>query len=54
MQKGMASPRALKKKRFYSFICERHREKGRDTDRGRSKLPVGSPVWELDPMTLGS
>ena len=29
--------------RFYLFIYEKHRERGRDTGKGRSKLPVGSP-----------
>ena len=29
--------------RFYLFINERHRERGRDTCRGRSWLPAGSP-----------
>ena len=30
------------------------RERGRDTGRGRSRLPAGSPMWDLDPRTLGS
>ena len=29
------------------FIHERHRVRGRDTGRGRSRLPVGSPMWDL-------
>ena len=32
---------------FYLFIHERHTERGRDTDRGRSRLPAGSPMWDL-------
>ena len=31
--------------RFYLFI-NRHRERGRDTDRGRSRLHAGSPTWD--------
>ena len=31
------------------FIYERHRESGRHIDRGRSKLPEGSPMWDLIP-----
>ena len=31
--------------RFYPFIHERHRERGRDTGRGRSRLPIGSPKY---------
>ena len=27
------------------FIHERHRERVSDTGRGRSRLPVGSPMW---------
>ena len=30
-------------KRFYLFIHERHTERGRDTGRRRSRLPVGTP-----------
>ena len=33
-------------KRFYLFIHERHRERGRDTGRGRSGLLAGSPMWD--------
>ena len=32
--------------RFYLFIHERHREKGRDTGRGRSRLPGGTGSWD--------
>ena len=35
--------------KIYLFIHERHREKGRDIGRGRSRLPAGS-----DPKTAGS
>ena len=35
--------------RFYLFIHERHRERGRDIGRGRSRLPVGSPMWDSIP-----
>ena len=42
------------KKIFHLFIYERHREKGRDTGRGRSRLPWGEPDAGLDPRTLGS
>ena len=31
------------------FIHERQRERGRDIGRGRSSLPVGSPIWDLIP-----
>ena len=31
--------------RFYLFIHGRHKERGGDTDRGRSRLPTGSPMW---------
>ena len=27
----------------------RHLERGKDTGRGRSKLPAGSPRWDLIP-----
>ena len=40
--------------RFYLFTHERHRERGRDISRGRSRLPVGSSMWGLDPRTPGS
>ena len=35
------------------FIYERHRERGRDIHRGRSRLPQGSSMWDLNPE-LGS
>ena len=35
--------------RFYFFIHERHTERGRDIGRGRSRLPMGSPVWDSIP-----
>ena len=31
------------------FIHERHTERGRDIGRGRSRLPVGSPMPDLIP-----
>ena len=31
---------------FYLFIHGRHRERGRDTGRGRSRLHAGSPTWD--------
>ena len=31
------------------FIYERHRERGRDTARGKNRLPAGSPMWDLIP-----
>ena len=31
---------------FNLFIPKRHRERGRDIGRGRSRLPVGSPMWD--------
>ena len=33
-------------KRFYLFIHERHTDRGRDTGRGRSRLHVGSLMWD--------
>lgn len=35
--------------RLYSFINERHRERGRDIDRGRSRLLTGSLMWDSIP-----
>ena len=35
--------------RFYLFIHERHRERGRDIGRGRSRLPVGSLMQDSIP-----
>ena len=44
-------------KRFYLFVHERHRERGRDTGKGRSRLHAGSPMWGsipgLQDPTLG-
>ena len=34
------------KKRFYLFIHETERERGRDTSRGRSRLHAGSLTWD--------
>ena len=34
---------------FYLFIHERPTERGRDTGRGRSRLPAGSPMWDSIP-----
>ena len=36
---------------IYLFIHERHthRDRGRDTRRGRSRLPTGTPMWDLIP-----
>ena len=34
---------------IYSFIHERHRERGRDLGRGRSRLLTGSPMWDSTP-----
>ena len=34
---------------FNLFIHERHRERGRDIGRGRSRLPEGSLTWDLIP-----
>ena len=31
---------------FYLFIYARHRERGRDLGRGRSRLPAGSLMWD--------
>ena len=39
------------KKYFIYLIHERHREKGRDTGRGRSRLHAGSPMWDSNPGT---
>ena len=38
-------------KRFYLFM--RETEKETDIGRERSRLPVRSPMWELDPRTPG-
>ena len=34
---------------FVLFICSWETQRGRDTDGGRSRLPVGSPMWDLIP-----
>ena len=36
------------------FIHERHRERGRDTGRGRSRLHAGNQMQGLNPRTPGS
>ena len=40
-------------KRSYLFIHDRCRERGRDTGRGRSRLPAGSPMRDSIPGPLG-
>ena len=35
--------------KLYLFINEKHRERGRDTGRGRSRLHAGSPMWDPIP-----
>uniref|UniRef100_A0A8C0MV96 Serine/threonine-protein kinase OSR1 n=1 Tax=Canis lupus familiaris TaxID=9615 RepID=A0A8C0MV96_CANLF len=35
--------------RFYLFIHERHRERGRDIGRERSRIHAGSPMWNSIP-----
>ena len=35
--------------RFYLFIHEKHRERGRDIGKGRSRLPAGNLMWDLIP-----
>ena len=35
--------------KIYLFIHGRHRERGRDTGRGRSRLLAGSPMWDSIP-----
>ena len=42
-------PRFYLKKIFYLFIHKRHRERGRDTGRGRSRLHAGSLIWDSIP-----
>ena len=36
-------------KKFFKnlFIHERHTGRGREIDRGRSRLHAGSPMWDL-------
>ena len=34
---------------IYLFMRDTERERGRDTDKGRSRLHVGSPMWDLYP-----
>ena len=36
----------LKNILFYLFMTDTHRERGRDTDRERSRLHAGSPTWD--------
>ena len=38
----------------FIYLFMRQREKGRDIDRGRRRLPTGSPMWDPDPRTPGS
>ena len=33
----------------FIYLFMRDTEKGRDIGRGRSRLPAGSPMWDLDP-----
>ena len=40
-------------KKFYLFIHERHRERGRHRQRGK-QAPCGEPDMGLDPRTPGS
>ena len=35
---------------IYLFMRDTERERGRDTDRGRSRLPAGSPMRDLIPI----
>ena len=35
--------------RLYLFIHKRHRERGRDIGRKRSRLPAGSSMWDSIP-----
>ena len=34
-------------KDVYLFVHERHRDRGRDIGRGRSRFLAGSPMWDL-------
>ena len=38
--------------RFYLFMIDIERERGRDTGRGRSRLHARSPMWDSIPKTL--
>ena len=38
----------------FLFIHERHRQRGRDIGRGRSRHPAGNPDVGLNPKTPGS
>ena len=42
------------KKDLFIYSWETEREKGRDTGRGRSRFPAGSPMWDLilDPRIM--
>ena len=40
---------ALFFKRFYLFMIDTERERGRDTGRGSSRLHARSPMWDLIP-----
>ena len=40
-------------KRYYLFIHERHRERGRDTGRGRTRLPAGNLMQDWIPGPRG-
>ena len=45
----ISAQKVLNKSVFFKkkkFIYERDRERGRDTGRGRSRLPVGSLMWD--------
>ena len=37
----------LKKDFIYLFMRDTEKETGRDTGRGRSRVPAGSPMWDL-------
>ena len=39
----------LLKKIFYLFFHKGHRERGRDTGRGKSRLHAGGPMWDSIP-----
>ena len=53
---GGGVPSSHKRKTFFffkDFIYSRETEKGRDTGRGRSRLPAEEPDAGLDPRTPG-